>query len=107
MEHNSYQQQVLGCDPHCIGESIIIFILHKLLWIRSPDFYLKQRGDKDRAGDKCRIPRGKGSISAPSNLCLAKLLSEFFCQKKLSSSTDFYYILLEKALERRDSLSLF
>lgn len=42
-EHISYQQQVLCSNPYCIRESVIIFILHKLLWICSPDFYLKQK----------------------------------------------------------------
>lgn len=37
----SYQQQVLCSNSNCIGKCIIIFILNKLLWISSPDFYLK------------------------------------------------------------------
>lgn len=52
VEHISYQQQILCSNPHCIGKSIIIFILHELLWICGPNFYLKQKGDKkDRVVD--------------------------------------------------------
>jgi len=52
MGYFSYQQQILSSNPHCIGKSIIIFILHKLLRICSPNLYLKQKGDKKEREDK-------------------------------------------------------
>lgn len=42
VEYISYQQQILSSNSHCVGKCIIIFILHKLLWIRSPNFYLEK-----------------------------------------------------------------
>lgn len=46
VEYISYQQQILCGNSHCVGKCIIIFILHKLLWICSPNFYLEETEKK-------------------------------------------------------------
>lgn len=98
VEHLSYQQEILCGNPHSIWKSIIIFILHKLLWICSPNFYLEQKGDKkDTVNTKFRRTSVEDSFSVPSNLTFAKTT---FRISLSFSVADFSHILSEKPLKR-------